>query len=421
MVVLLSTKTVSTGVEVARSKSSYPKLLGIELENFQAIKKAKLVFDESNILNLKGYNDSGKSAITRAMEVLFMNAYPSAQKNFIRHGEHYFRVTAHFEDGISIIRDKYLTGASLYEMYSGKDLVFSTKVGSTLTKVTGVPLEIKEYLGMTETKEGSYLNAQSIYDKQFLIQTTGSENVELLNGVLRIKETGLAITAIKTDINKVQSDINTLTSDIKATELSLERYSELDVGFIELLISLDDKYKSLYSKCMDFNNLKVLYSNYVEYLNSTYKSILSFELPTLSLGKADKLKSLVGIQSTLGKIGNLSISPVYDKVISKEKLVSLTNLSKALNSYSQAESRVLDELPLLSSSKMNDLSSLASLLSRYSQKVSQVQGIEDELSKINVASKELETYAINHNIAISTCGNCGSLVQGVVGVGGHSH
>lgn len=46
------------------------KILGLELENFMSIKEAKLVFDETNIINLKGYNDSGKSAITRALDVL---------------------------------------------------------------------------------------------------------------------------------------------------------------------------------------------------------------------------------------------------------------------------------------------------------------------------------------------------------------
>ncbi|RKW48284.1 MAG: hypothetical protein D8B41_00145, partial [Porphyromonas sp.] len=55
------------------------KIVSIELENFMAIKNAILTFDESNIINLKGYNDSGKSAITRALDVLFFNSYKNAQ------------------------------------------------------------------------------------------------------------------------------------------------------------------------------------------------------------------------------------------------------------------------------------------------------------------------------------------------------
>ena len=218
------------------------KILGLELENFMSIKEAKLVFDETNILNLKGYNDSGKSAITRALDVLLFDSYKRAQKNFITHGEHYFRIKLHFDDGVTIVRDKYLNGSSLYEMYSEGQLIFSTKVGNTLTQVKDVPLEIREYLAMTETSEGNYLNSQSIYDKQFLIQTTGSENVELLNGVLKLKETGLATTAIKNDINQLSSSINGLLADIESIKISLERYEDLDEGFIILLSDLDSKY-----------------------------------------------------------------------------------------------------------------------------------------------------------------------------------
>ena len=41
------------------------KVVSLKIENFMSIKEGLIEFDDSNIISLCGYNDSGKSAITR--------------------------------------------------------------------------------------------------------------------------------------------------------------------------------------------------------------------------------------------------------------------------------------------------------------------------------------------------------------------
>lgn len=383
------------------------KIVSIELENFMAIKNATLTFDESNIINLKGYNDSGKSAITRALDVLFFNSYKNAQKNFIKHGEKYFRVIARFDDGISIIRDKYITGTSLYEMYEGSDLLFSTKVGSTLTQVKEVPLEIREYLGMTETSSGNYLNSQSIYDKQFLIQTTGSENVELLNGVLRLKETGLATTAIKNDINNLSSVINGLVADIESVKISLERYEDLDEGFILALSELDKLYddaEARYRGCEKIANL-------LDESNS-----LVIDVPNLDSIEYDSYEKLLILSKYLEKLSAIPSVPELELIDSKSytELLKIRELQNSLENY-KGFNRNLD---LLDSSALSDLEILYKAYQNFYEISGMYSSITAESERLEKEALEIKEYAMENSIAISKCDNCGNIV---IGSAGHVH
>ena len=110
-----------------------------------SFKKAKVAFDETGIINIKGYNDSGKSAVLRGLVVCLMDMFRRNQAKFIRYGEEYFRIVVSFEDGVSILRDKYLNGQSLYEVYKNGECVFTTKQGNKLSKVDGVPKPIPDY------------------------------------------------------------------------------------------------------------------------------------------------------------------------------------------------------------------------------------------------------------------------------------
>lgn len=380
------------------------KILGLELENFMSIKEAKLVFDETNILNLKGYNDSGKSAITRALDVLLFDSYKRAQKNFITHGEHYFRIKLHFDDGVTIVRDKYLNGSSLYEMYSEGQLIFSTKVGNTLTQVKDVPLEIREYLAMTETSEGNYLNSQSIYDKQFLIQTTGSENVELLNGVLKLKETGLATTAIKNDINQLSSSINGLLADIESIKISLERYEDLDEGFILLLSDLDSKYDEVERKYNQLIEVEDLLSDMAE---------LPIGIPDLPLIDGGLYASLLGVASSVEELAKIKDIPTVD-VISYNSYVELLKLAELQKSYKNVNTYILD-IPLIDFGRLNMLKILGNSFKEFADISNTISSLTERSEELENESLQIQEYARENGISISKCDNCGALVQGIAG------
>ena len=164
---------------MSEATNPYSRLLGWEGWNFMSIEHAKVEFDERNIINFKGYNDSGKSAMLQALKVLMSNSEQTKQVLFIKDDKEYFRIVAYFDDGVMIMRDKYINGQSLYEMYKGKECIFSTKqANGALTGVNKVPDPIQEYLGLI-LYDNTCLNARACFEKQIGVQTTGSENYKM--------------------------------------------------------------------------------------------------------------------------------------------------------------------------------------------------------------------------------------------------
>ena len=92
------------------------KIVSLKIENFMSIKEAFIEFDDSNVISLCGYNDSGKSAITRLMEVMLYNSYTTDQVRFITDEEEYWLGELTFDDGVVYTRTKYSDGKSLWEL-----------------------------------------------------------------------------------------------------------------------------------------------------------------------------------------------------------------------------------------------------------------------------------------------------------------
>ena len=92
--------------------AEYSKISFWEVWNFMSIAHGKAEFDDRNIINFKGYNDSGKSAMLTALKVAITNSNPTKQVSFIQDDKEYFRVLIQFDDGVTILRDKYLNGQS---------------------------------------------------------------------------------------------------------------------------------------------------------------------------------------------------------------------------------------------------------------------------------------------------------------------
>ena len=147
--------------------STYSRLIKWEVFNFMSIEHGECEFDDKNIVNLKGYNDSGKSAMLRALDVLMSNMSPQKQVEFIQDDKDFFRIIAYFDDGVSILRDKYINGQSLYEMYKDGTVIFSTKVGNALARVSEVPEPIRNYLGLIQY-DNTVLNSRSCFEKSCL-------------------------------------------------------------------------------------------------------------------------------------------------------------------------------------------------------------------------------------------------------------
>jgi len=415
----------------------YSKISSIELTNFMSYKKAKISFDETGIVNIKGYNDSGKSAILRGLAVCLMDMYKSKQVKFIRHGEEYFRIVVSFEDGVSILRDKYINGQSLYEVYKEQELIFTTKQGNRLSRIDGVPKPISDYLGLCVT-DSVYLNYQSCIDKLPVVDTTGSENYQMFHEVLRMEEIYQANNMINLDKNQLGSEIGVMEANLNADEVLLERCGDVSQEFI-------DEIEKLELESEKTNNQKVSLDSIVETVVN-YNNIK--DIPKIEKISTDRLSKVYDIETELKTLGGIKDIPNLEKVsserlnrvlriekiattlntmvevpkiepLSLERISSLNKISqglKKLESYVTIPSiPKVDETLIL---KDKDTSVILKVLNKMKENESICNSIDNSLNETKARLNGIIEEARQQGMEFIKCDNCGSYT---VSGGGHIH
>lgn len=410
---------------------SYSKLTSIELINFMCYEHETLYFDDTGILNLKGYNDSGKSTIFRALSVVFQDGYKRIQTNFIRHDEDYFRIIVSFDDGVSVIRDKYLNGQSLYEMYKGSKLLFTTKEGRKLGKVTCVPEPIKKYFGMCESSTGM-INYQSRTTKLLLTDTTGSENYQDLHTVLKSVEISRASQLINADKNKLGQEMLRMESDLQSLELQLaacEKISE------ELVFKLSER------ELIARKNEDMLSD--VKGIKSTLDTFVSL-VPPPKVGRVDsrRLESISAVLNTLNDVENLTVLPRVEKVdttkyrslcnlvsISDEyekfintmlpvvnpvntgQLELLLSLKEVLDDYEKCNDLSIPHIDMVSTSNLDSISSILKTCNSYEGVLDRYLRVSEELDSVHKELDALTKEAKEQGYSFATCPTCGTYVE----------
>lgn len=392
-------------IVIEDTSSNYSRLVSWEVWNFMTIEHGVVSFDERNIVNIKGYNDSGKSAMLRALDVLFFNIKPNAQVGFIQDGKDYFRVQAVFSDGVIILRDKYINGQSLYEMYKDGVLVFTTKQGKMLTRVADVPEIIKDYLGMI-TCGSMILNSRSCFEKQLLVQTTGSENYKTLNVILKSEEIAVASELLNVDRNRMASDISSIDSEIIAYSNQIHCSEALDTRVIPILKQYDEALDR------DENKLHSLES--CKSLQGSLKEIpIIPELPNIDTKGLDILLKARGIQETISGMPDIP-------ELSKIDMTQLNLLETLRARVSELNSLPdIPALPTIESERVFYLLDIKKLVEMLIENSKSLSDIDTRLQSISDEKAKLEKELLQSGRDFVRCGNCGELVE--VNSAEHTH
>lgn len=374
---------------------SYSKLVSWEVYNFMVYSYAKCEFDDRGIITIKGYNDSGKSTMLLALTVLMFNLKPNQQVSFIKDDCDYFRIVAHFDDGVTILRDKYINGQSLYEMYKDDQVIFSTKNGKALTKVSAVPEPIEKYLGLI-AHDGTCLNSRSCIDKQLLVQTTGSENYKLLNVILKSEELAVATQMLNDDKNRVLQDINSTESKLNSAKEIAGVGTSLTDELISSLESMDkdcDIYEQMINSIIGINNLQ--------------NSIDSIKIiPEISPVDCTQFDELLNIDKLIQALSKIQIYPELNQVDS-QRLDLLQSIITILSELS-----TISELPKLSSINTEQLDMLISIWASFEEIKSLSNDLDEMQNRLMILDKEMNTCVIQmgeFGKKVIKCPNCGTV------------
>lgn len=219
--------------------AEYSKIKSLTVTNFMSHAHTRVEFDESNIIDLCGYNDSGKTALEYALDVLFYDGSPTLQASYIKEGEDYFKVAVDFVDGVCISKTKDKQGKSVWVMEQNGTVLYTNQKDTEVIATDGVPQAIAKYLGVvydeaTEQK----LNLRTKRDKALLTETTGGENYKMLSTVCNSEVLSEASNEMTAQRNKLNSAINTKTTELAQLESD---YAEIETPPIKVVDALAEQ------------------------------------------------------------------------------------------------------------------------------------------------------------------------------------
>lgn len=427
-----------------KQKTRYALISRIELNNFMSFNHATADFDENNIINLKGYNSSGKSAFIKALRVLFLNYKSNRQVRWIKTGENEFTVTAYFTDGISITKGKLKNGKSWYEMYKGDTQVFTTIDNGQLTKIVDVPDIIKKYLGFFYN-DNSKLTPHFLKSREplLLVDTTGKENYDFLNEALQGEElihaadlaknsrSNLTVSLTQDEqqiiaTKKIYSQtsylsdelINALTTsdaNLSKEEKEIDTAHDL-ISNIELLNILHTSLPKLKAlPASDTNQLDV-YAELIEQLSGLNGLKVTPNVTPITQGYATELDTLNALISSLNEYNNIKTIPVVKQVNAVQELNQLNTaiqLSEAYKAYQDLSKTPIIELTPYEQDNLKQLSTLEAIQETVLNELNKYDNIDNQLKTDLEETKQERKEALDNLKAqgyrVYVCKNCGAV------------
>lgn len=330
-----------------------------------------------------------------ALKVALCNANPTKQVGFIQDDKDYFRVLITFSDGVQILRDKYINGQSLYEMYKDGKCVFSTKNGNALTKVSDVPQPIADYLGLI-MYDGACLNARACFEKQIGVQTSGSENYKMFNTVLKSEEIATASTLLNNDKNKLASDISATDYDLQAQKNLLGTSGKITEDMVVFLKEHDtelDKLEANASELITICNI--------------YNGMISIPvIPEIASIDMSQVSELANIERLIKELNGVVITPEVT-AIDTVRLTELANIVSLNNALAQIS--VAPELATISDTQLNDLLIISNMVSTLAELDKEISDADKRISDTAIELEKLQKELANHGVKMVKCPGCGQI------------
>ena len=378
---------------------SYSPIKSVEVFNFMVYSHAIMNFDDENIINLKGYNSCGKSTMLKAIAVCLMDMYKNSQAKFIRHGEQYFRVVVRFQNGIAILKDKYINGKSLYEVYRDEECLFSTKEGSRLTRVDGVPQQISDFLGLCESSSG-WLNYQVRQDPLWLIETRGSENYKSLNEILKAEELARASELLNSDKNKVNSEVAGIEASLQETRLSLIDVANYTDELLSMLEERELKCKKLVSQYRDIESLEGISQ---ELMGIT-------DVPNIGTVNHIQLSDIGKISSTVKSIDETVILPNVDRCDSGmyEEISQIRGYISEIESFPLLS---VEGISTMDTNGIQDIINIGTLVNEVYDVMSELNRLDSDHNSVSSKLDSIVNQAKEQGIKFVKCDNCGTYME----------
>ena len=305
----------------------------IRVQDFQSIEDAEI--EVSGLTVITGQNNSGKSAILRAVFGMFTNTRGT---KYVRHGKPHCTVTLTFADGQTLTWEKG-EKVNRYKV-NGKDL---NKVGAGV-----VPPEVDAFGILPVHAAGRELwpqFAQQFTGQVFLLDQPGTVLAESISDVTRVGVLNEALRETQSDRRTATSELKVRAGDVLRLEAQESTYAGLTQ--VETVIReaevMDREVTRLQGEVTEIRTLRDTLAAFsatadehlpvrwvtlpagVEAIQQDIHTLLELQ------GMATKIQGLVHLRDTLAPVANLSF-PNDESVARARKIAEALGLIVGLRS-----------------------------------------------------------------------------------------
>lgn len=344
----------------------------VKLKNFQD--HADTTIDFTNGINLiVGSSDAGKSAILRAINLVFHNNYK--RDSYIRHGEKECSVSVKFSDGVEVTRIKG-EDVNSYLLTDAEGNIHSfPKVG------TGIPDEIKKNLGnppLDDKKRPiSYADQMS---SLFLVDLSSSDLPRTLSELTGIQHLQTSAELLSKTARSYDRSIKDKKEKIEKLETELDNYSYVDKD-LERIEDIVEKLKDVNSQIEKSNRARF----FIEQNNKIFTEAKQIKV------KLAKEKAFAELKDKFDELATLS------KKVSRSTFY-LSEYQKIAKEYKKTKTNLLACEQFLTEDNKDLMESVKKLIDTNTRSESFIKNDKDlkDLISVESTAKELEEQNVKN-------------------------
>lgn len=422
----------------------YADISSVRVTNFMSYKDSTVTFDREgdtrNILKFEGRNDTGKSAFSLAALLVLTNAYYTEHKNYIRSGEEFFRVVLTFVDGVVVVYEKNISGASFYDLYKREgdqvnatpifrresetgiarafDVVqnatrlFSTRFEGEASddfyfakSVKEVPYRLQQYFGMLSTSDGLSVNYADANSPKLGVNTTGSENAKILNEVLQARSLTLANERANRHVLDTQAQLASQRELFNVLKEETQRYAQVSQELVSA-VGAEREHAIAVQERLQVS------SSVAEVVSHAAQVQVLPTVPQVGEDVQHQVSMLASVQQVVqGAVSAVTVPQV--PVVDADAVRQVQDSAQVVSLIEQAQSvSVFPPVPQVQFQDVQALeqvSSVVRLCESEAQQVSVRDRVQGEFEQVQQQVSAVVDSLREDGFTVSRCGNCGSV------------
>lgn len=422
----------------------YADIFSVRVTNFMSYKDSTVTFDREgdtrNILKFEGRNDTGKSAFSLAALLVLTNAYYTEHKNYIRSGEEFFRVVLTFVDGVVVVYEKNISGASFYDMYVREDdqvnatpifrrenetgiarafdvvqnatRLFSTRFEGEASEdfyfaksVKEVPYRLQQYFGMLSTSDGLSVNYADANSPKLGVNTTGSENAKILNEVLQARSLTLANERANRHVLDTQAQLASQRELFNVLKEETQRYAQVSQALVSA-VGAEREHAIAVQERLQVS------SSVAEVVSRAAQVQVLPTVPQVGEDVQHQVSMLASVQQVVQEAVSVVTVP-YVPVVDADAVRQVQDSAQVVSLLKQAQGvSVFPPVPQVQFQDVQALeqvSAVVRLCESAAQQVSARDRTQGEFEQVQQQVSAVVDSLRKHGFTVSRCGNCGSV------------